>query len=87
MRRMQSDLGLYGMMSLVLFGRIMLYMNSAGNPILYNMLSTKFRKAFKKALCPRCYETSRLERRLTLSTYIGSGRHGNYYHEDEPATI
>ncbi|XP_032668589.1 growth hormone secretagogue receptor type 1 isoform X3 [Odontomachus brunneus] len=32
------------------FSRIMLYLNSAGNPILYNLMSSKFRRGFLK-LC------------------------------------
>lgn len=32
------------------FSRIMFYLNSAGNPILYNLMSSKFRKGFLK-LC------------------------------------
>jgi thyrotropin-releasing hormone receptor len=34
----------------VLFCRIMVYMNSAINPILYNAMSVKFRRAFKRLL-------------------------------------
>jgi thyrotropin-releasing hormone receptor len=34
----------------LLFCRIMVYMNSAINPILYNAMSVKFRRAFRKYL-------------------------------------
>ena len=34
----------------LLFCRIMVYMNSAINPILYNAMSVKFRRAFKRLL-------------------------------------
>lgn len=35
----------------LLFSRTMIYINSAINPILYNAMSVKFRRAFKKILC------------------------------------
>ncbi len=34
----------------MLFCRVMIYMNSAINPILYNAMSVKFRRAFKRLL-------------------------------------
>lgn len=36
------------------FCRVMFYINSAVNPVLYNVISSKFRKAFKKQLCKFC---------------------------------
>src|SRR3989442_1484160 len=36
--------------SILYFCRVMLYFNSAINPILYNVISSKFREAFLKAL-------------------------------------
>ncbi|XP_017865914.1 PREDICTED: growth hormone secretagogue receptor type 1 isoform X2 [Drosophila arizonae] len=44
------DMGLVRYYSLLYFCRIMLYLNSAMNPILYNLMSTKFRKGFGR-LC------------------------------------
>lgn len=35
----------------LMFSRTMVYINSAINPILYNAMSVKFRRAFKKILC------------------------------------
>lgn len=35
----------------LLFCRIMVYINSAINPILYNAMSVKFRRAFQNILC------------------------------------
>jgi hypothetical protein len=67
-----EDLGLEGYLNILCFCRIMFYMNSAGNPIMYNVLSTKFREAFKRAL--GCAKDKRLERRLTLSTYYSAAR-------------
>ncbi|KAL7727387.1 hypothetical protein ACLKA6_003045 [Drosophila palustris] len=42
------DIGLARYYSLLYFCRIMLYLNSAMNPILYNLMSTKFRKGFAR---------------------------------------
>ncbi|KAH8346715.1 hypothetical protein KR084_008530 [Drosophila pseudotakahashii] len=50
------DLGLVRYYSLLYFCRIMLYLNSAMNPILYNLMSTKFRRGFKRL----CQDAGRL---------------------------
>jgi len=50
------------------FCRIMFYLNSAGNPILYNLMSSKFRRGFLK-LCG--FESERITHR---STVIGARR-------------
>ena len=34
----------------ILFCRLMVYMNSAINPVLYNAMSVKFRRAYKRLL-------------------------------------
>lgn len=44
------ELGIDGYYSLVYFCRIMLYINSALNPILYNLMSSKFREGFLRLL-------------------------------------
>lgn len=44
------DLGVEYYYSILYFCRIMLYLNSAINPILYNLMSTKFRKGFYKVV-------------------------------------
>ncbi|XP_029169310.1 growth hormone secretagogue receptor type 1-like isoform X1 [Nylanderia fulva] len=44
------SLGIEGYYSLLYFCRVMLYLNSVINPILYNLMSTKFREGFLK-LC------------------------------------
>lgn len=54
------------------FSRIMLYLNSAINPILYNLMSSKFRKGFQK-LCFSCLWSRRRQhngrgRLATLNT-------------------
>lgn len=45
--------GLENYYNCLYFSRIMLYLNSAVNPILYNLMSSKFRKGFRK-LCLGC---------------------------------
>ncbi|KOC67034.1 Growth hormone secretagogue receptor type 1 [Habropoda laboriosa] len=44
------DLGIESYFTLLYFCRVMLYLNSAINPILYNLISTKFREGFLR-LC------------------------------------
>ena len=45
------SLGLEGYLLLKTFPRVMVYMNSAINPIIYNFASSKFKDAFAKILC------------------------------------
>jgi hypothetical protein len=54
----QDKLGLEGALNLVSFARVMFYLNSAGNPILYNIMSTKFREACRRALGCCCKGTA-----------------------------
>ncbi|XP_012148315.1 ecdysis triggering hormone receptor isoform X2 [Megachile rotundata] len=49
-KSMIIDLGIEGYFTLLYFCRVMLYLNSAINPILYNLMSTKFREGFLR-LC------------------------------------
>ncbi|XP_023036188.1 growth hormone secretagogue receptor type 1 [Drosophila willistoni] len=64
------DIGLTRYYSLLYFCRIMLYLNSAMNPILYNLMSTKFRKGFARL----CHDAGRmLLRLLTLGRTHGLG--------------
>ncbi|XP_077866304.1 QRFP-like peptide receptor [Saccoglossus kowalevskii] len=46
----QMSLGVEGVYTLVIICRIFTYMNSSINPIIYNIMSTKFRTAFLRAL-------------------------------------
>ncbi|XP_013922934.1 PREDICTED: thyrotropin-releasing hormone receptor-like [Thamnophis sirtalis] len=55
----------------VLFCRICIYTNSAINPIIYNLMSQKFRLAFKR-LCK--YREEELQRQRSLCTADGSTR-------------
>lgn len=45
-----AKLGLEGYLGLLYFARVMLYLNSCINPIVYNILSRKFRLSFKQIL-------------------------------------
>lgn len=49
-----EQLGIETYYNLLYFCRIMLYLNSAINPILYNLMSSKFRKGFKKLFYCYC---------------------------------
>lgn len=53
--------------NLLYFCRVMLYLNSAVNPILYNLMSSKFRKGFRKVYC--CF--------FWKSGAVGVGRSSN----------
>ena len=55
-----AKLGFEGYLNLLYFSRVMLYLNSALNPICYSLLSTKFRGSFRRALVG-C-QTERMER-------------------------
>ena len=59
-----------------MFCRIMVYINSAINPILYNAMSVKFRRAFRKLLCLR-----RRERTPPCHTYV------NYQHVNAKSVV
>ena len=45
-----AKLGFEGYLNVLYFSRVMLYLNSALNPICYSLLSTKFRGSFRRAL-------------------------------------
>ncbi|KAH8346716.1 hypothetical protein KR084_008529 [Drosophila pseudotakahashii] len=45
-----QSLGIAGYYNLLYFSRFMLYLNSAMNPILYNLMSSKFRSGFWRLL-------------------------------------
>lgn len=49
-----QGLGVEAYYNILYFCRIMLYLNSAINPILYNLMSSKFRKGFKKLFYCYC---------------------------------
>ena len=56
----------------LLFCRIMVYMNSAINPILYNAMSVKFRRAFKRLLyCGKGREKNGAYLQYTQVSHLG----------------
>lgn len=65
---LKNCLGFEGYYNLINFVRIMFYLNSAGNPVLYNVVSTKFRDAFLMALGMQ----SRFSRRRATTTLYSS---------------
>ncbi|KAJ0170935.1 hypothetical protein K1T71_013707 [Dendrolimus kikuchii] len=73
------SLGTDGYYILLYFCRVMLYLNSAINPILYNLMSSKFREGFVKLLkvnkLMRCGRNLRetMQRRDTFNTTTSTG--------------
>lgn len=73
------SLGIDGYYILLYFCRVMLYLNSAINPILYNLMSSKFREGFVKLLrinkLMRCSRNLRenMQRRDTFNTTTSTG--------------
>lgn len=51
-----DDIGIEGYYNIIWFGRVLMYINSAGNPVIYTISSTKFKLAFKRVLsqCRPC---------------------------------
>lgn len=62
------SLGIEKYYNILYFCRIMLYLNSAINPILYNLMSSKFRDGFSRLLGLRKKDRNRFNRRCTLTT-------------------
>ncbi|XP_035828291.1 QRFP-like peptide receptor isoform X2 [Aplysia californica] len=72
-----ESLGFEGYLNLINCSRILIYVNSAGNPIIYGLLSANFRTAFRQS----CF-TCRHNRRNSLSyntTYYNNNHHYHYY--------
>lgn len=90
------SLGIEKYYGILYFSRIMVYLNSAVNPILYNLMSSKFRKGFFKILkmfylnicCKRMSDSGRLQiqsrntNTTTSSSYL-SARHSNRRGSDD----
>lgn len=64
------SLGLDGYYMLLYFCRVMLYLNSAMNPILYNLMSSKFREGFLRVL--KCQKRNN-------SKSLVAGRNGTFH--------
>ncbi|XP_014673042.1 PREDICTED: cholecystokinin receptor-like [Priapulus caudatus] len=69
-------LGLETFMNIIYFVRVMFYLNSAVNPIIYNVMSTKFRKAFLRALgCRRVDMQRSYTNHTSMSHYSQATSH------------
>lgn len=79
------NLTLEGYLNLVTFSRILLYMNSAINPIIYSCVSTKFRDAFKEILSTK--NSKPLNPMYTMTTRSRSCDHSRRRHTEETETI
>lgn len=71
--KMIVALGIEGYYSLLYFCRVMLYLNSAINPILYNLMSTKFREGFLKLCGLRRTRRKKKEMSDRTGTYTTTG--------------
>ncbi|XP_071948516.1 5-hydroxytryptamine receptor-like [Antedon mediterranea] len=66
-------LGPFGFYGIVIFSRVMVYLNSAINPILYNAISSKFRAAFQAVCCGKPIKNRRHNRHFrSTSSYPSS---------------
>ena len=78
------SLGLEGFLNISYAARVMLYTNSAINPILYNVMSTKFRNAFRKVICARTWRMQRqntfTSRTLQMTHYFDNTDPGDEAH-------
>lgn len=62
---------------------VFFYLSSAANPILYNLMSTRFREMFKDVMCRRRFQklgsrkhspsSTRVTMRSTVSEHVGGG--------------
>lgn len=71
------SLGVEGYYNILYFCRTMLYLNSAINPILYNLMSSKFRDGFMRFCGLRRREAVLLRRGTTLTSVYSSTRRCN----------
>ena len=51
-----TSIGLEAFLNIISFARIMMYLNSASNPIVYSLTSTKFKRSFRNVLQRRDLE-------------------------------
>ncbi|XP_033099316.1 5-hydroxytryptamine receptor-like [Anneissia japonica] len=64
--------GISGFYGIVIFARVMIYLNSAINPILYNAISSKFRAAFRAVCCGKPRNNRRRSRYLRSTSSFPS---------------
>ncbi|XP_041347371.1 QRFP-like peptide receptor [Gigantopelta aegis] len=73
-----NKLDLEHLINLMAFVRILIYVNSAGNPLIYHMFSQKFRKAFNKAVQCSRGETRRGSSHTATVTHYSFARSNEY---------
>ena len=69
-----------------LFSRLMVFLNSAINPILYNIMSSKFRAAFKSHFLPKWLSSPRRPTDQTALTPLRADVEGNADEEGNGST-
>lgn len=74
----KEKLGFEGYMNLMYSVRILMMVNSAGNPIIYGLLSSNFRSAFRQSLC--CCSGGEQSRGLRYNTTYYSNSHHYHHH-------
>ena len=74
-----QQLGMEGYYNILYFCRTMLYLNSAVNPILYNLMSSKFRNGFMRLCGLRRGELSLVRRGTTSTSVYSSTRRGDSF--------
>ena len=73
-----QQLGMEPYYNLLYFSRIMFYVNSCINPILYNMTSTRFRNAFWKVVTGKKYRRGENSRSSSYLHHTTSFNHSMY---------
>jgi hypothetical protein len=73
------SLGVEGYYNILYFCRTMLYLNSAVNPILYNLMSSKFRNGFMRVCGLRRRDAVLLRRGTTSTSVYSSTRRCNSF--------
>lgn len=69
----------------LLFCRMCIYANSAINPIIYNLMSQKFRVAFKK-LCKCKWRNEEKEAKYNVPVYYSVMKNSSHESNNEPVT-
>ncbi|GFO36145.1 thyrotropin-releasing hormone receptor [Plakobranchus ocellatus] len=85
----KARLGFEGYFNLVYCSRILVVLNSAGNPIIYSLLSSNFRSAFKQSLF-NCKSNSQHESWRYNTNYYSNSHHHHYlsqHNQGSPAAL
>ena len=75
-----EKLGFEGYLNLIYCVRILIMINSAGNPIIYGLLSSNFRSAFRQSLCC-CRGNGQGGGMRYNTTYYSNNQHHHYLHQ------